>query len=118
MISAMTAIPQAPAAKHGAARCSEATHLCLCTRTGRSAKRRRDFLPLISVSWDSVCILAKGWSAPPTGSILVLLLWVYYSGLIFYFGAEFTKTLPIIMGLTEWISSQNGLRSAPSLWSC
>jgi membrane protein len=25
------------------------------------------------------------------GSILVLLLWVYYSGLIFYLGAEFTK---------------------------
>jgi membrane protein len=25
------------------------------------------------------------------GSILMLLLWVYYSGLIFYFGAEFTK---------------------------
>jgi membrane protein len=25
------------------------------------------------------------------GSVLVLLLWVYYSGLIFYFGAEFTK---------------------------
>jgi len=25
------------------------------------------------------------------GSILVLLLWVYYSGLIFYFGAEFSK---------------------------
>jgi membrane protein len=25
------------------------------------------------------------------GSILVLLLWIYYSGLIFYFGAEFTK---------------------------
>jgi membrane protein len=25
------------------------------------------------------------------GSILVLLLWVYYSGLIFYFGAEFTR---------------------------
>ena len=25
------------------------------------------------------------------GSILVLLLWVYYSGVIFYFGAEFTK---------------------------
>jgi membrane protein len=24
-------------------------------------------------------------------SILILLLWVYYSGLIFYFGAEFTK---------------------------
>ena len=27
------------------------------------------------------------------GSILVLLLWVYYSGLIFYFGAEFTKVV-------------------------
>jgi membrane protein len=26
------------------------------------------------------------------GSILALLLWVYYSGLIFYFGAELTKT--------------------------
>jgi membrane protein len=26
------------------------------------------------------------------GSILVLLLWIYYSGLIFYFGAEFTRT--------------------------
>jgi membrane protein len=25
------------------------------------------------------------------GSILVLLMWIYYSGLIFYFGAEFTK---------------------------
>jgi membrane protein len=25
------------------------------------------------------------------GSILVLLLWIYYSGLLFYFGAEFTK---------------------------
>jgi membrane protein len=25
------------------------------------------------------------------GAILILLLWVYYSGLIFYFGAEFTK---------------------------
>jgi membrane protein len=25
------------------------------------------------------------------GAILLLLLWVYYSGLIFYFGAEFTK---------------------------
>lgn len=25
------------------------------------------------------------------GAILIVLLWVYYSGLIFYFGAEFTK---------------------------
>jgi membrane protein len=25
------------------------------------------------------------------GSIMIILLWVYYSGLIFYFGAEFTK---------------------------
>jgi membrane protein len=25
------------------------------------------------------------------GSVLILLLWIYYSGLIFYFGAEFTR---------------------------
>jgi membrane protein len=39
--------------------------------------------------------IGKGtvWSSYGTaGAILVLLLWVYYSGLIFYFGAEFTKT--------------------------
>jgi len=35
---------------------------------------------------------AVGSSYGAAGSILVLLLWVYYSGLIFYFGAEFTKT--------------------------
>jgi membrane protein len=35
---------------------------------------------------------AIGSSYGAAGSILVLLLWVYYSGLIFYFGAEFTKT--------------------------
>jgi membrane protein len=34
---------------------------------------------------------AVGSSYGAAGSILVLLLWVYYSGLIFYFGAEFTK---------------------------
>ena len=34
---------------------------------------------------------AVGFSYGAAGSILVLLLWVYYSGLIFYFGAEFTK---------------------------
>jgi membrane protein len=34
---------------------------------------------------------AIGSSYGAAGSILVLLLWVYYSGLIFYFGAEFTK---------------------------
>jgi len=35
---------------------------------------------------------AVGSSYGAAGSILVLLLWIYYSGLIFYFGAEFTKT--------------------------
>jgi membrane protein len=35
---------------------------------------------------------AVGSSYGAAGSVLVLLLWVYYSGLIFYFGAEFTKT--------------------------
>jgi membrane protein len=34
---------------------------------------------------------AIGSSYGAVGSILVLLLWIYYSGLIFYFGAEFTK---------------------------
>jgi membrane protein len=32
------------------------------------------------------------------GSVLILLLWVYYSGLIFYFGAEFTKVYTERMG--------------------
>jgi membrane protein len=34
---------------------------------------------------------AVGSTYGAAGSVLVLLLWVYYSGLIFYFGAEFTK---------------------------
>ena len=37
-----------------------------------------------------LCKGAVGSSYGAAGSILVLLLWVYYSGLIFYFGAEFT----------------------------
>jgi len=35
-------------------------------------------------------VVASSYGA--AGSILVLLLWIYYSGLIFYFGAEFTKS--------------------------
>jgi membrane protein len=34
---------------------------------------------------------AIGSSYGAAGSVLLLLLWIYYSGLIFYFGAEFTK---------------------------
>jgi membrane protein len=34
---------------------------------------------------------AVGSSYGAAGAVLVLLLWAYYSGLIFYFGAEFTK---------------------------
>jgi membrane protein len=33
--------------------------------------------------------IGSSYGAP--GSVLIALLWVYYSGLIFYFGAEFTK---------------------------
>ena len=72
------------------------------------------FLPNIKVEWRDVWVGAAvtsflfylgklglglylgkeavGSSYGAAGSILVLLLWVYYSGLIFYFGAEFTKT--------------------------
>jgi membrane protein len=34
---------------------------------------------------------AVGSSYGAAGAVLVLLLWVYYSGLILYLGAEFTK---------------------------
>jgi membrane protein len=33
-----------------------------------------------------------------TGSLVVLLLWVYYSSFILYFGAEFTKSYALIFG--------------------
>jgi len=71
------------------------------------------FLPNTKVEWHDVWVGAIGTSFlfnlgklglglyigksavassyGATGSILVLLLWVYYSGLIFYFGAEFTR---------------------------
>ena len=71
------------------------------------------FLPNVKVEWRDVWVgalvtsllfnLGKlglglyigkgtvGSSYGAAGSILVLLLWVYYSGLIFYFGAKFTK---------------------------
>ncbi len=32
------------------------------------------------------------------GSIVVLLLWIYYSSLILYFGAEFTKSYAMLYG--------------------
>lgn len=35
---------------------------------------------------------AVGSSYGAAGAILILLLWIYYSGLIFYWGAELTKT--------------------------
>jgi uncharacterized BrkB/YihY/UPF0761 family membrane protein len=44
---------------------------------------------------------AVGSSYGAAGSILVLLLWVYYSGLIFYFGAEFTKIYTDRYGFTQ-----------------
>jgi membrane protein len=47
-----------------------------------------------------------GSSYGAAGSILVLLLWVYYSGLIFYFGAEFTKTYADRYGSLKMMRSQ------------
>jgi len=47
-----------------------------------------------------------GSSYGAAGSILVLLLWVYYSGLIFYFGAEFTKTYADRYGSLKIMRSQ------------
>jgi membrane protein len=41
------------------------------------------------------------------GAILIVLLWVYYSGLIFYFGAEFTKAYSEVYG------SRNRMAKAP-----
>jgi membrane protein len=55
----------------------------------------RDFIPFYLGKLGLGLYLGKGAvgsSYGAAGSILVLLLWVYYSGLIFYFGAEFTKT--------------------------
>ena len=49
---------------------------------------------------------AVGSSYGAAGSILVLLLWVYYSGLIFYFGAEFTKIYADRYGSLKMIRSQ------------
>ena len=51
------------------------------------------FLFSIGKSLLSVYIAkaAVGSSYGSAGAVMVLLLWVYYSGLIVYFGAEFTK---------------------------
>lgn len=42
------------------------------------------------------------------GAILMLLLWVYYSGLIFYFGAEFTKAYADQFGSSGRIGQHKG----------
>ena len=39
-----------------------------------------------------------GTTYGPAGSIVVLLLWIYYSSMILYFGAEFTKAYAIQFG--------------------
>jgi membrane protein len=43
---------------------------------------------------------AVGSSYGAAGSVLIILLWVYYSALIFYFGAEFTKVYADRLGST------------------
>jgi membrane protein len=47
------------------------------------------------------------------GSVLVLLLWVYYSGLIFYFGAEFTKVYADRYGSRQAANPQRALGAQP-----
>jgi membrane protein len=49
---------------------------------------------------------AVGSSYGAAGAVLVLLLWVYYSGLIFYFGAEFTKAYAESSRITEKASAR------------
>ena len=51
---------------------------------------------------------AVGSAYGAAGSILVLLLWVYYSGLIFYLGAEFTKVYPDRYGSRKREASEKG----------
>jgi membrane protein len=55
-----------------------------------------------------------GSSYGAAGSILVLLLWVYYSGLIFYFGAEFTKIYADRYGSLKMIRSQKYRETTPA----
>lgn len=88
------------------------------------------FLPNIRIEWRDVWIgavvtsllfdlgkiglgLYIGKSAVASsygaaGAILVLLLWVYYSGLIFNFGAEFTKAYADQFGSSGRIGQHKG----------
>lgn len=45
-----------------------------------------------------------GWPYGAAGSLVVLLVWVYYSGLIFFFGAEFTHA---------WATRQHAVAPKP-----
>jgi membrane protein len=49
------------------------------------------------------------------GSVMVLLLWVYYSGLIFYFGAEFTKVYADRFGSRKFEKKPNTARRAQAI---
>lgn len=49
------------------------------------------------------------------GSILILLVWVYYSSILLYFGAEYTRSLAVKYGsgilpndFSEWLNSSTG----------
>jgi membrane protein len=65
-------------------------------RMARRLDRRRSHFAALQCGKDRPRPLygksAVASSYGAAGSILVLLLWIYYSGLIFYFGAEFTKS--------------------------
>src|SRR4051794_20160536 len=61
----------------------------------RNSRRCGDFVPVYRGQVRSRCVLGKASIASSYGafsSIVVLVLWVYYSGQIFFFGAEFTRS--------------------------
>jgi membrane protein len=90
------------------------------------------FLPDAHVDWSDVWIgaavtallfwlgqwvlrLYLTWSAPTSaygaaGSLALVLLWIYYSALIFFFGAEFTHVLSQRRG--KYIAPARGARAA------
>jgi membrane protein len=54
---------------------------------------------------------AVGSAYGTAGSLVVVIVWVYYSAMIFYFGAEFTRARALAAGhLTQNARSRSGER--------
>jgi membrane protein len=56
------------------------------------------------------------------GSIIILMVWVYYSSIILYLGAEFTKVYAKLYGenilpneYAEWVRTEKKTVTAPEL---